>query len=531
MRASLDAYRLNEKAAILVNHVIVAAMMVCVSYTILQLAQRLVPGWQGGYLPLLACLISIEAMFTWRTMRRWANLNIYGVAYWGVEWVVLLVLIKLFLYLAHGFDQLLADIPLLLKDFLTNFFDGETLFVLLVAFIVWSISGVYTRDLMELEGNETLLKLSDSDRFQIDYSQIRRDLVSRVFTIGFFLVLATALLQVDYTTWQVMPAIPRGELLNAMIYFLLGLVMFSQTHYTLLRTVWASDRLPISGEITKRWTLFSLIFLTIVSAIAFILPTRYSLGLLSTLNYLVNVLSMVFYFLASIIYLPILAFLNFLAGLFYDPKGQKSPIPLPDLSNMTPKAQVGGGIPWFELVKSVLLWLAICGIVGYAIYQYFLQNQELVERLRSLPVFSILFRALGKLWKLLRGVNQRLGEAALSGLQRLRLIISRSEITSRTGFIRLRRLTPRQRIQFFYLALVRRGEEGGIPRQDDQTPYEYSRLLDVQVKDVHEDLKAMTEAFVEARYSRHEITSPFATLVQRYWQRINRALRDWRRHS
>lgn len=182
MRAVAEPYRLNEKAAILVNHAIVALMMVCLAYTILQLAHRLVPQWQGGYLPLLVCLVSVEAMFTWRTMRRWADLNVYGLAYWGVEWVVLLVFIKIFLYVANGPWQWLADFPSLLRDLSTNFLNPETLFVILVAFMVWLISGVFARDLMELEGVENLIKLSESDRFLIDRSQIRRGLVTRVFS-------------------------------------------------------------------------------------------------------------------------------------------------------------------------------------------------------------------------------------------------------------------------------------------------------------------------------------------------------------
>ncbi len=77
--------------------------------------------------------------------------------------------------------------------------------------------------------------------------------------------------------------------------------------------------------------------------------------------------------------------------------------------------------------------------------------------------------------------------------------------------------------------MVRRGGETGLTRNASQTPYEYSQLLEAKMLEANEDLGAMTDAFVEARYSRHEITNQQASLVQRYWERVKRALRQWRR--
>jgi hypothetical protein len=35
----------------------------------------------------------------------------------------------------------------------------------------------------------------------------------------------------------------------------------------------------------------------------------------------------------------------------------------------------------------------------------------------------------------------------------------------------------------------------------------------------------LTDQFIEARYSRHEVTTENASLARRYWDRIRRALR------
>jgi hypothetical protein len=525
MQAAPGPYRLNEKAAILVNHTIVAIMMACIAYTIVRLAQRLSPGWQGNYLPLLMFLISIETMVTRRTMRRWADLRIYGMAYWLVEWVVLAVLIKFYLYIATGNGFILVNIPLLLRDFLTNFFTYETLFVLLVAFVIWLISSLYTQDLIELEGGETLIKLSDADRVPIDRSQIRRGLVARVFTHGCVLIFVTALLHVDFRTLRGDPMIARGDLLNVIIYFLLGLVLFSQTHLTLLRTNWAWDRLPISTGITKSWTFLSVIFLGIVSAIAFLLPTRYTLGLLSTLSAIVSILIAIFYFVFFIISLPLMALYKLVLSLFSKNPLASGPIQPPPFLQFNPEMPPIARIPWLELLKSLLFWLGAMGIIGYAFYQYFRQNQEQLERLNKLPIFSWLARALKNLWAQLRGASQVVVAAIQSGLKRLHAGATYPQTGSRAGYLNLRRMSPRQQIQFFYLALVRRGGERGINRRASQTPYEYTERLSTEVSEVSSDLEAMTDAFVEARYSRHEITAQRANRVRGYWDRVKKALR------
>jgi len=92
-------------------------------------------------------------------------------------------------------------------------------------------------------------------------------------------------------------------------------------------------------------------------------------------------------------------------------------------------------------------------------------------------------------------------------------------------FAGLRRLSPRQKILFFYLALVRRGREKGFRRQAWQTPYEYGETLREALPEVNEDLSAMTDTFVEARYSHHLISDERVGFMKRWWLRVRRALR------
>jgi len=98
----------------------------------------------------------------------------------------------------------------------------------------------------------------------------------------------------------------------------------------------------------------------------------------------------------------------------------------------------------------------------------------------------------------------------------------------RWGFISLRRLSPRERVLFFYRALARRGSESGLPRRPSQTPHECAVPLESALPEAISEITLLTEAFVEARYSHHEITTGQANLVRRWWEPIKKALPTFR---
>jgi hypothetical protein len=119
-------------------------------------------------------------------------------------------------------------------------------------------------------------------------------------------------------------------------------------------------------------------------------------------------------------------------------------------------------------------------------------------------------------------------DALTTGLERIRARRAGRKESGWGGFINPHRLDPRQQVYFFYQALIRRGNESGLARGLSQTPYEYASTLDDALPDVDEDVDAMTEAFVEARYTPRVVEEHKAGLVRTYWERIRRALRSRR---
>ncbi len=86
-------------------------------------------------------------------------------------------------------------------------------------------------------------------------------------------------------------------------------------------------------------------------------------------------------------------------------------------------------------------------------------------------------------------------------------------------------MPPRELIRYFYLSTVKRAAQAGQARKSGQTPHEYQATLDERFPDLEPDLTGLTDAFVQARYSPHEVQKEDADAVKPLWQRIKALLR------
>jgi hypothetical protein len=520
----LESFQINERLGSIASHFLIALMMVCFAVSIQHLVERVVPGWHGGYIPWLAFLVSLEAMHSRREVRREADLITSRLVYRMIEWVVIALVIKLGLAVSRGLDQLWAELPLWREDFLTYFFDVEYIFVLLLTFIVWSLSGGFEGQLLMLEGDKFLLETDMEAGIFSDRTAVRRQLAGKIFIIGLFMVLFTTLVRWDYQTlWGDRP-VPTYQLSYVMLYFLFGFALITLTHFTARRAVWAMEKTPLSHLLGRQWLMYSLLFLLGVTLLAFILPTGYSMGLLATLAYVFNLLFAMVSFLFYLISMPFIYLLN----LFLNLTEIAEPFDNPARPQYTPfEPPLGGAspIPWWEALRTILFWALFLAITGYAFSIFFRQNQYLLGYLRKIPGWRYLVRFWQWLSSGLARANRQTRSALQGVLNRLRISREAAAALLPNGFVNPRRLSPRQQVLFFYLMMLRRGQESGIPRMPSQTPFEYEERLENDLPDVDVDLKSMTDAFVEARYSRHPITPDRARHVYNYWERIKRALR------
>jgi len=517
-----ELFRKNERLTTFVTHLIVALMLGSVAVSVVQFGEYLAPGWNGTFLVPLSILVALESMYSRRKIK---PAGFFSREYWVyrlTELVLLFLGVKLVLYLVRGVDSLWADLQALRQNFWDAYFTNEYILVAGFSILVWAIAGMFAEELDYLEGDEKLLSRERETGIIEERPAARRRLANLILYLGGALIFEAALVRLDWTMlWGETPPL-RGHILNVVIYFILALILLSMTQFSVLRVHWSLDRVPISPDLAAGWLKYSALFLLVLAAIAFVLPTSYSVGLLDMVAYLISILSAIFSALLFLLLLPFFLLMSLFSRLF----GVAEPVSPPDLQRIIPQQpQAVASAPWLEVLKSILFWTVFVGIMVFSVTYYLRQNQALLDQLKRTPLLHLV----GKFWHWLagwlRGVNENLSAAVRASREQLR---KRSPFrTGQRGWnLRaLRRMSPRERVQFFYLAMLRRGKERGLPRRPGQTPYEYARRIAPKVPDVEPDVSALTQEFIEARYSLHEISSQQASRVQQYWNRIRKALR------
>jgi len=188
-----------------------------------------------------------------------------------------------------------------------------------------------------------------------------------------------------------------------------------------------------------------------------------------------------------------------------------------------PTDLAGGELTWWPFVRSLLFWIVLLSVVGYSLVHYLRDRWGL---LRNLSLRGWLARLLG-MWSGLGAGARR----AAQRLGRLRLWPRRSSAEQEQPFryLSLRRLSPRDKVRYFYLSTLQRSAQQGLRRPPASTPLEFERLLADHLPEATEEVHSLTEAFIEARYTAHGITQEDASGVQAVWRRVKRFLTAHRR--
>jgi hypothetical protein len=529
-----DAIRWNDRLTILVSYFLVAGMMACVAVALVQLGQIFTPEWDGGFLVYFVFLITLEVMFSYRYLKN--ERLTYPDAEWFIyrltEWVFILIMARAVLYARVGFGQFWTDISSGRESFLLNFFSDEYLVTIFIIFVFWLLSNIFADELSGLEGDEKLLKMERDSGISTERKIIRQRMVNLIFIIGSILVILTSLLRKDIQTRLGFSTGGSIGIYNVLAYFLLGLVLLSLTQFSILRARWGLDKIPVNRNLVTRWGTFTFFFLFGLVVLSAMLPTGYSLNLLTVLGQLVSFLGILFSIIVAILSLPLLfiaILLSWLSGGNVDTEARQQVQqfafePSPTMSQ----------VPWIEFVKSLLFWLVFLGVIGFSVYYYLQVNKTQLAWLRKYSFIQQLLSFWNWMLTQVRGINQVVVSAIESGLKRIRAGEKIVPEFRPFSIIHPRNLTPRQRVMLFYMMMLKRGAKSGIPRADDETPYEYAYTLSSSIDDLEldeqpgVDIETVTDKFVEARYSMHHIDAEKVSVVQLAWDRVRRVLRQIR---
>jgi hypothetical protein len=494
--------------ATLTNYLIVSGMLVCVAIGIRELGWQLAPTWSAGYVPVLCFFLALESAYMTRYVR-YGRLPVPWYVLRGVEAVVLFLMLRALLGLLRG--------PQPLPNPAIQRIDVELVALIITALLIWLISWRITADLLDLDTLDPVLDREVILVVAQEQFESRRSLISFVIILGVALTALAGLLRVHWRNSYALEPPRLYGIVHVVVYFFLALVLFSRTRLNLLRSGWVWERVPIAQRVGARWLTYTVLLLIVTVSVALLLPTRYSLGLLGTLSYLLNFLVAL---VQTILYVVLALILNLLSRLF-----PNIPPPPPPPRNSWPP--ISANIPpptSADFLQSLIFWLVFLLVAGYVIVQFLRQHPDLLNELQRLPGMSAMIRLWHRLRAWLGGLNQQL-EDLLEARRKARQRTATRSASAPRRWINLRKLSPRQQVQFYYLAMLRRGGQHGQARQPTQTPYEYARTLENQIPEIDQDVEGITEEFIEARYSRHDIAPEHVGVVRRYWERIKRALR------
>lgn len=522
--------KLNANTYRLISYTLVSLMIACAAATFVSLANGINPNFRPYYLIGLGFLVALDRLYTFRIFNTWLFLSREWNLLFATHAVVIIAVTKITVGLSHGWDAFLAEIPTWGTRLPFSFFDAETTFSLFLILLVWMVCGRFA-DLLETIGPDQIqtarLDLIGNDpKANIP---ARQRLIHLYFTVGAFLVIATMLgrinLRMDFPSTTYNPSIPVPVLavggLSTLLYFMLGLALLSQTQFISLHVRWNIQRIPISGRLARQWTVYSLLFLALIAALITLLPTSYGIRPLEMLGYALNMIVYLVLLAGQMIFIGLMSVLS----LFFDKDSQQNPNALPPDMPTSPTADPNAPLlpDWLELIKGLIFWAVLIGAIVWAIRQYLRQNPQLLEKLRNLANWGWL----ANLWAWLRSLwaQVKTGIETVASIVRRPGSATTASHNRSDGFINPRRLDPRQKIYFFYLAFVRRAGEQKLPRSSHQTPGEYAATLQNTLPESAEDIQALTDAFVSARYSRRPVEVAQAHSAETIWSRLRKALR------
>ncbi len=496
---------------------IVGLMVGCIAISLVQLVHALLPTWNKTYFIIAPILAALAGYYTrYLAMRRFLD--------WGekfrmlmTEWVLMFVLLKIAGYIGDSWASVLADV----RGWSDNFyviFDVETLAAFGLCLLAWQAAWATVQDIEEIA--DPLPHYGSEDEFPM--TRLRRR-----FTIGGVLLFAMAgLAHTGIATLDDSWTRSTLVILSVLAYFLLGLLLLGQMHFARLARLWESRKAQVESKLSVQWVQYGAALLALALVIAFILPTGYTVGLLD-LGY--ALISVIWYLLSWIMYLftAFFALIAFLLSRFGETEPGISPAPpvFPEEMTTTPSS-AGAEWPWLEVLRSLLFWGIAIAFLIYVLRAYLRDRAELRARIESWSVIQRLrawWAALGHWWRGARREVRARAEAALEKISLQRFGRGREDASrrQRPGDSR------RARIAYYYLSTLDEAKEVGLPRRQAQTPYEYSPTVEMALPEAQEEMARLTRAFVEARYSSHPISDEDVGSLQRTWEQLRQALREF----
>lgn len=505
-----DGPQQSRQIHILLNFLMVSVMLTCFAFIIGNVIRIIYPVWGAYWFPILAFLLSFMSL-----MMRYAHSSLpqtqrNPLLLAFVE-IILIVLVAKFVSMLNmallGSGGIWRQILSWPQNGLNNFFNFDTLLRASGLLLVWLLTWLFSAPLNQLEEDEALMEQEKLGFTFTDRYEARRSLINLIFTIGIVMIIITVLLKSNLPLYTEESRPTDYFVAILLIYFFTGFIFLALNQYAIMKARWYFSNIQVNPDLAKRWVYYSLIFILFVIFVIAFLPTNFSLGFSSLAQWLAEVIFLVMSFLFSIIIAPFVMAIALIERLL---SGEPAEEPLQRTTPETPSflPQPDTGIFWWDVVKSFIFWLVFFGAIFIAISYYFNNKPNLKELIREMKIFGWL----REFWKwLIQGfkeVRQATSETLGTGLDKIRGFLQKQTLKLPTIMDLVRQLPPRQAVILIYVDWIHWNRRHGITRKIAQTPMEYANTYCKHLPeavDLLDQVNALTEVFVQARYSRQKI--------------------------
>jgi hypothetical protein len=505
----------HDAFTLLFRPLVISGMVACIASAWVTVAQFFSPYWQGAYLVLATTLLTFETLLSEHLALRLLPRE-HRVRVRVAEVALAALLLRPMMYLQRGWSVLQTDAASWLRHPDEFFRDIEYLVGLLVMVGLWFVALDISRALRDLADPYAR---AEERELELGY------LSSRFVSGALFLLAAAGVVQVQLLPGGiVLRPVEQGTLTwLPLIYLGLGMLLFGQAHYAQLRATWEREAIPVAPELGRRWATWGLLFVALVCLLALLLPagtTELGVVLFLWLSYLAAAVGGLLLFVAQF-----LLYIFLLPVLFLFRSGQAPILPqlqLPPIPPLPP--QLTTAFPnWWIYLRLTVFWVAISGSALWLALQ-------LLRHWQAVGVWPTLrqglLRWLAGWWRGLlerwRGLPRR--------LRRKRRTTPAFEETGArpagsTWWARWQARTTRERVRRLYLLALERARQAGAGRAPHESPYEYESRLSPRIVGDEEALSGLTQAFVEARYSRRDFELKELRLLRRLFSQLRNRLR------
>ena len=492
--------------------------------------------WPSYLIP-AAAIVGVIGVVTTSLLGRPAWRDRRGMAFRLGEAILLLILARLLVWVLYeGLPG-----PGTLQAWLVHpgsFFTGEFVFAAFTLLLVWGFAVGVTADFLDLAirpdevAAQRGRKWGDSkSEWRVALPMARTEILQRFalrwISFGLLLVVCAALTRIAITTTPagLLRASLRGSglrpaaLAGLVCYFVAGLLLMSHGRLAVLRGRWFNQDVEINQALLGRWHRISLIFVGLVALIALLLPLGRTSWLAPAIEWLLALVIRAMMIIALLFGALFELLMRVLRGLFGGtaeegmPAGPvPAPLIVPSQEEMTSQLP-----PW---LGGAILWLVVVLVAGFFLVN-FLQSTGLSHSRAGKWLLNLRFWWRARRQRYSEALTQQMNKA----IGRFKRVRRRAPAVSTMREGMRMPAMPRDKVRQYYLRAVQEATESGKPRPSHKTPLEYAKDLAETWPETETDVTDLTAAFVDARYSEHEIDEQRATNAEGTWRRLSQGLR------